>query len=106
MCDIVIALVIMVVVFIVKELNVRYRSKLPVPIPIEVIMVSMGCTTSSPRSVFIDRGDKHQNGKRSYAVPEPTLYVIINLNYDILYVKESLHISSRSVKREFMDAAQ
>lgn len=39
MCDIVISLVIMVVVFIVKELNDRFKSKLPVPIPIEVIMV-------------------------------------------------------------------
>lgn len=36
----VISLVIMVVVFIVKELNDRFKSKLPVPIPIEVIMVS------------------------------------------------------------------
>uniref|UniRef100_A0AAR2LVY9 SLC26A/SulP transporter domain-containing protein n=1 Tax=Pygocentrus nattereri TaxID=42514 RepID=A0AAR2LVY9_PYGNA len=32
----------MVVVFVVKELNDRFRSKLPVPIPIEVIMVSVG----------------------------------------------------------------
>lgn len=39
-CDVVISLVIMVVVFIVKELNDRFKSKLPVPIPIEVIMVS------------------------------------------------------------------
>lgn len=90
MCDIVIALVIMVVVFIVKELNDRYRSKLPVPIPIEVIMVSMRFTTSSLGIVFIDRGDKnkHQNDKRSStyacAITERMLYVIINLNYDIL----------------------
>lgn len=41
-CDLVIALVIMVVVFVVKEINDRFRSKLPVPIPIEVIMVSRG----------------------------------------------------------------
>lgn len=40
MCDVVIALVIMLVVFVVKELNDRFKSKLPVPIPIEVIMVS------------------------------------------------------------------
>ncbi len=39
-CDVVIALVVMVVVFIVKEINDRFKSKLPVPIPIEVIMVS------------------------------------------------------------------
>ena len=44
-CDIVISLVIIVVVFIVKELNDRFKSKLPVPIPIEVIMVRNNCTT-------------------------------------------------------------
>uniref|UniRef100_A0A8C6S9L5 Solute carrier family 26 member 3, tandem duplicate 2 n=1 Tax=Neogobius melanostomus TaxID=47308 RepID=A0A8C6S9L5_9GOBI len=45
-CDVVIALVIMVVVFIVKELNDRYKSKLPVPIPIEVIMTVIACGVS------------------------------------------------------------
>lgn len=44
-CDVVIALVIMVVVFAVKELNDRFKSKLPVPIPIEVIMVRNSCVT-------------------------------------------------------------
>uniref|UniRef100_A0A7N6BWC5 STAS domain-containing protein n=1 Tax=Anabas testudineus TaxID=64144 RepID=A0A7N6BWC5_ANATE len=39
-CDVVISLVIMGVVFIVKEINDRFKSKLPVPIPIEVIMVT------------------------------------------------------------------
>lgn len=39
MCDVVISLVIIVVVFAVKELNDRFKSRLPVPIPIEVIMV-------------------------------------------------------------------
>lgn len=48
-CDVVIALVIMVVVFVVKELNDRFKSKLPVPIPIEVIMVRNNCT---PRWMF------------------------------------------------------
>lgn len=38
-CDLVMSIVIMLVVFIVKELNDKYRAKLPVPIPIEVIMV-------------------------------------------------------------------
>lgn len=38
-CDVVISLVIMAVVFVVKELNDRFKAKLPVPIPIEVIMV-------------------------------------------------------------------
>ncbi|XP_034528838.1 chloride anion exchanger-like isoform X2 [Notolabrus celidotus] len=45
-CDVVISLVIMVVVFIVKELNDRYKSKLPVPIPIEVIMTVIVCGVS------------------------------------------------------------
>ncbi|TKS91044.1 Chloride anion exchanger [Collichthys lucidus] len=45
-CDLVIALVIMVVVFIVKELNDRFKSKLPVPIPIEVIMTVIACGIS------------------------------------------------------------
>uniref|UniRef100_A0A8B9H5M7 Solute carrier family 26 member 3, tandem duplicate 2 n=1 Tax=Astyanax mexicanus TaxID=7994 RepID=A0A8B9H5M7_ASTMX len=38
--DLVTAIVVMVVVFAVKEINERFKSKLPVPIPIEVIMVS------------------------------------------------------------------
>ncbi|XP_053270640.1 chloride anion exchanger [Pleuronectes platessa] len=45
-CDVVISLVIMVVVFIVKELNDRFKSKLPVPIPIEVIMTVIVCGVS------------------------------------------------------------
>uniref|UniRef100_A0A8D2ZGV4 Solute carrier family 26 member 3, tandem duplicate 2 n=1 Tax=Scophthalmus maximus TaxID=52904 RepID=A0A8D2ZGV4_SCOMX len=45
-CDVVISLVIMVVVFIVKELNDRFKSKLPVPIPIEVIMTVIACGIS------------------------------------------------------------
>ncbi|XP_053719926.1 solute carrier family 26 member 3, tandem duplicate 2 isoform X1 [Synchiropus splendidus] len=45
-CDVVISLVIMVVVFIVKELNDRFKSKLPVPIPIEVIMTVIICGVS------------------------------------------------------------
>ncbi|MEE6481241.1 hypothetical protein FKM82_012802 [Ascaphus truei] len=36
--DLVASIIIMVVVFIVKELNERYKSKIPVPIPIELIM--------------------------------------------------------------------
>ncbi|KAG8577276.1 hypothetical protein GDO81_010121 [Engystomops pustulosus] len=36
--DLVTSIIIMVVVFIVKEINDRYKSKIPVPIPIEVIM--------------------------------------------------------------------
>lgn len=45
-CDVVISLVIIVVVFIVKELNDRFKSKLPVPIPIEVIMTVIVCGIS------------------------------------------------------------
>ncbi|KAL6057164.1 hypothetical protein STEG23_030040 [Scotinomys teguina] len=47
--DLVTSVIILVVVFVVKEINQRYRSKLPVPIPIELIMtviatgVSYGC---------------------------------------------------------------
>uniref|UniRef100_A0A8C4RWR0 Solute carrier family 26 member 3, tandem duplicate 2 n=1 Tax=Erpetoichthys calabaricus TaxID=27687 RepID=A0A8C4RWR0_ERPCA len=37
--DLVTSIIIMIVVFVVKELNDRYKAKLPVPIPIEVIMV-------------------------------------------------------------------
>ncbi|XP_044133105.1 chloride anion exchanger-like [Bufo gargarizans] len=37
-CDLVTSIIIMVVVFAVKEINDRYKSKIPVPIPIEVIM--------------------------------------------------------------------
>ncbi|KAM6986270.1 chloride anion exchanger-like [Aplochiton taeniatus] len=45
-CDLVTSMVIMVVVFIVKELNERYKAKLPVPIPIEVIMTIIACGVS------------------------------------------------------------
>ncbi|GAB1297371.1 Chloride anion exchanger [Apodemus speciosus] len=47
--DLVTSVIILVVVFIVKEINQRFRNKLPVPIPIELIMtviatgVSYGC---------------------------------------------------------------
>lgn len=41
-CDLVMSIVIMAVVFVVKELNDKYKAKLPVPIPIEVIMVRRG----------------------------------------------------------------
>lgn len=41
-CDLVMSIVIMVVVFVVKELNDKYKARLPVPIPIEVIMVRRG----------------------------------------------------------------
>lgn len=41
LCDLVMSIIIMAVVFIVKELNDRYKAKLPVPIPIEVIVVSV-----------------------------------------------------------------
>uniref|UniRef100_A0AAR2JAK8 STAS domain-containing protein n=1 Tax=Pygocentrus nattereri TaxID=42514 RepID=A0AAR2JAK8_PYGNA len=44
--DLVTSIVVMVVVFVVKELNDRFRSKLPVPIPIEVIMVIIACGVS------------------------------------------------------------
>ncbi|KAG7269664.1 LOW QUALITY PROTEIN: hypothetical protein CRUP_019053 [Coryphaenoides rupestris] len=37
-CDLVTSLIIIAVVFVVKEINDRYKAKLPVPIPIEVIM--------------------------------------------------------------------
>ncbi|XP_067110255.1 chloride anion exchanger-like [Osmerus mordax] len=45
-CDLVTSLVIMVVVFIVKEVNDRFKAKLPVPIPIEVIMTVIACGIS------------------------------------------------------------
>ncbi|XP_012723156.2 solute carrier family 26 member 3 [Fundulus heteroclitus] len=45
-CDLTMSILIMVVVFIVKEFNDRYRAKLPVPIPIEVIMTIIACGVS------------------------------------------------------------
>ncbi|XP_072233158.1 chloride anion exchanger-like [Leuresthes tenuis] len=45
-CDLVMSIVIIVVVFIVKELNDRYKAKLPVPIPIEVIVTVIACGVS------------------------------------------------------------
>lgn len=39
-CDLVMSIVIMLVVFVVKELNDKYKAKLPVPIPIEAVLVS------------------------------------------------------------------
>ncbi|XP_075907549.1 chloride anion exchanger-like [Nelusetta ayraudi] len=45
-CDLVMSIVIMVVVFVVKELNDKYKARLPVPIPIEVIMTVIACGLS------------------------------------------------------------
>ncbi|XP_041834099.1 chloride anion exchanger-like [Melanotaenia boesemani] len=45
-CDLVMSVVIMVVVYIVKELNDKYKAKLPVPIPIEVIVTIIACGVS------------------------------------------------------------
>ncbi|XP_056425835.1 chloride anion exchanger-like [Hyla sarda] len=44
--DLVIAIIVMVCVYIVKELNNRYKSKLPVPIPIEIIMTIIAAGVS------------------------------------------------------------
>ncbi|KAG8577278.1 hypothetical protein GDO81_010123 [Engystomops pustulosus] len=44
--DLVIAVIVMVCVYIVKELNNRYKSKLPVPIPIEIIMTIIAAGVS------------------------------------------------------------
>ncbi|KAL7882681.1 hypothetical protein SRHO_G00003390 [Serrasalmus rhombeus] len=46
LADLVISIVIMAVVFIVKELNDMFKSKLPVPIPIEIIMTVITCGVS------------------------------------------------------------
>uniref|UniRef100_A0A672FB08 Solute carrier family 26 member 3 n=1 Tax=Salarias fasciatus TaxID=181472 RepID=A0A672FB08_SALFA len=45
-CDLVMSIVIMVVVFIVKELNDWYKAKLPVPVPIETVMTVIACGVS------------------------------------------------------------
>ncbi|KAM9327708.1 solute carrier family 26 member 3 [Pholidichthys leucotaenia] len=45
-CDLVMSIVIMLVVFIVKELNDRYKAKLPVPIPIEIVVTVIACGVS------------------------------------------------------------
>uniref|UniRef100_A0A665UDX2 Solute carrier family 26 member 3 n=1 Tax=Echeneis naucrates TaxID=173247 RepID=A0A665UDX2_ECHNA len=45
-CDLVMSIVIIVVVFLVKELNDIFKAKLPVPIPIEVIMMVTACGIS------------------------------------------------------------
>ncbi|XP_074482178.1 chloride anion exchanger-like isoform X2 [Sebastes fasciatus] len=45
-CDLVMSIAIMVLVYIVKELNDKYKAKLPVPIPIEVIVTIIACGIS------------------------------------------------------------
>ncbi|XP_041636768.1 chloride anion exchanger-like isoform X2 [Cheilinus undulatus] len=45
-CDLVMSIIIMLVVFVVKELNDKYKAKLPVPIPIEVVMTIIACGLS------------------------------------------------------------
>ncbi|KAK5849345.1 hypothetical protein PBY51_008995 [Eleginops maclovinus] len=45
-CDLVMSILIMLMVFIVKELNDLYKARLPVPIPIEVIMTVIACGVS------------------------------------------------------------
>ncbi|CAL8323660.1 unnamed protein product [Lota lota] len=46
LCDLVMSLLIMGMVFVVKEINDIYKAKLPVPIPIEVIMTIVACGVS------------------------------------------------------------
>ncbi|XP_029318026.1 solute carrier family 26 member 3 [Cottoperca gobio] len=45
-CDLVMSIVIMLVVFAVKELSDRYKARMPVPIPIEVITTIIACGVS------------------------------------------------------------
>ncbi|KAJ3612271.1 hypothetical protein NHX12_020547 [Muraenolepis orangiensis] len=45
-CDLVTSILIMAVVFVVKEINNRYKAKLPVPIPVEVIVTVIACGVS------------------------------------------------------------
>lgn len=52
-CDLVMSIIIMVIVFIVKEMNEMYKAKLPVPIPIEVIMVRETLQEDTPRAEFV-----------------------------------------------------
>lgn len=47
------SLVILFVVFVVKEINQRYKAKLPVPIPIELIMVTDHLKTFSHNSLVL-----------------------------------------------------
>lgn len=49
--DLVTSLIILLIVFVVKEMNQRYKAKLPVPIPIELIMVTDGLKTFFPHSL-------------------------------------------------------
>lgn len=52
-CDLVMSIIIMVIVFIVKEMNDMYKAKLPVPIPIEVIMVREILQEDTPPAQFV-----------------------------------------------------
>ncbi|XP_075455843.1 chloride anion exchanger-like isoform X2 [Ascaphus truei] len=44
--DLVTAIIVMIVVYIVKEINLRYKSKMPVPVPIEIIMTIIAAGVS------------------------------------------------------------
>lgn len=58
-CDLVMSIVIMAVVFVVKELNDKYKAKLPVPIPIEVIMVRRGVLSKGGGSHLVQYNKPH-----------------------------------------------
>uniref|UniRef100_A0A8C4NZN9 STAS domain-containing protein n=1 Tax=Dicentrarchus labrax TaxID=13489 RepID=A0A8C4NZN9_DICLA len=79
-CDLVMSILIMIVVFIVKELNNIYKAKLPVPIPIEVIMTIIACGVSYGFN-FEERFDVGIVGKMvsGYETPiAPNMQVIQN----------------------------
>ncbi|OCT87303.1 hypothetical protein XELAEV_18021001mg [Xenopus laevis] len=58
-CDLVTSIIIMTVVFVVKEINDRFKAKIPIPIPIELVMtviatgVSYGCDFSGRYGIQI-----------------------------------------------------
>ncbi|XP_069833424.1 chloride anion exchanger-like [Dendropsophus ebraccatus] len=76
--DLVTSIIIMVVVFAVKEINDRYKSKIPVPIPIEVIMTVIATGVSYGfdfKKIYgVDTVGKLQKGFQPPAAPSISVF--------------------------------
>lgn len=75
-CDLVMSIVIMAVVFVVKELNDKYKAKLPVPIPIEVIMVRRGVLSKGGARILFNTINLIEGGSNVTKLHKPLCNLI------------------------------
>ncbi|KAJ8261818.1 hypothetical protein GJAV_G00158770 [Gymnothorax javanicus] len=100
--DLVTSIIVMVVVFIVKELNDRYKSKLPVPIPIEVIMTIIACGVSYAFN-FKDKYSVDVVGEIPQGfterIPMPTMPIVTPHEGEVVMQMEHMIATALQVKQ-------